>query len=72
MTKALCASCALIGRKGYCAPLRCLCGHKTCHAYASWTPMPAPRIPDPEQPKPKRGLPLAYLAEHDSNTIEET
>jgi hypothetical protein len=30
-----CATCADSGRKGYCAPLRCYCGHETCHAAGS-------------------------------------
>ena len=31
-----CRDCAETGRKGYCAPLRCYCGHQTCHAFASY------------------------------------
>lgn len=29
---ASCEKCAV----GYCAPLRCYCGHTECHAYASY------------------------------------
>lgn len=39
-----CTACAEIGRKGYCAPLRCYCGHDSCHAFASWTPLPVSNI----------------------------
>ena len=28
----------------YCAPLRCYCGHETCHAFASWTPLPVSNV----------------------------
>jgi len=35
-----CTACAEIGRKGYCAPLRCYCGHESCWAFASWEPLP--------------------------------
>ena len=38
-----CAHCASEGRRGYCAPLRCYCGHETCHAAASYY---EPTIPD--------------------------
>ena len=41
---AICATCAADGRKGYCAPLRCYCGHKTCHAFASWAPLAKPNV----------------------------
>jgi hypothetical protein len=34
-----CASCAEIGRAGSCARLRCYCGHSTCWAFASWSPL---------------------------------
>ena len=39
-----CATCTDSGRKGYCAPLRCYCGHETCHAFASWTPLPVSNV----------------------------
>ena len=39
-----CRECAETGRKGYCAPLRCYCGHQTCHAFASWREPVAPDI----------------------------
>lgn len=36
-----CATCTDLDRRGYCAPLRCYCGHDTCHAAASYeTPAP--------------------------------
>jgi len=47
-----CATCADNGRKGYCAPLRCYCGHETCHAFASWEPLAPPA--DATPPKAKR------------------
>lgn len=31
-----CPECTETGRKGYCAPLRCYCGHPSCHAAASY------------------------------------
>lgn len=31
-----CTTCAQTGRRGYCAPAGCYCGHETCHAYPSW------------------------------------
>jgi len=33
-----CATCTTTGRRGYCAPFRCYCGHKSCHAFASFVP----------------------------------
>ena len=41
---AYCATCAETGRRGYCAPAGCYCGHETCHAYASWQPLKTPDI----------------------------
>lgn len=38
MTRATCPTCATVGRRGYCAPSRCYCGHRECHAYATWVP----------------------------------
>ena len=35
-----CSTCATSGRRGYCAPLRCYCGHETCHAFVSWQALP--------------------------------
>ena len=43
-----CDSCTREGRHGYCAPLRCYCGHKDCHAAASYY---EPTIPDPPTPR---------------------
>ena len=31
-----CHECTETGRKGYCAPLRCYCGHTSCHAADSY------------------------------------
>lgn len=46
-----CQTCANAERKGYCAPGRCYCGHPTCHAFASWTELPAlPDAPIPAKP----------------------
>lgn len=54
MTAHLCATCATNGRKGYCAPGRCYCAHKTCHAFASWQPLPDVRNHEPVTAKPAR------------------
>lgn len=35
-----CEACAKAGRRGYCAPRRCYCGHVGCHAFPSWEPLP--------------------------------
>ena len=38
MTTALhCSSCQTSGRNGYCAPLRCYCGHECCPAFPSYS-----------------------------------
>ena len=37
-----CATCTETGRRGTCAPLRCYCGHPTCHAFASFVPRRQP------------------------------
>ena len=47
---ATCTTCT----HGYCAPLRCYCGHPTCTAYPSYIdpttrPTPTPLSPTPEQ-----------------------
>jgi hypothetical protein len=31
-----CDTCTETGRAGYCAPLRCYCGHKACSAFPSY------------------------------------
>ncbi len=31
-----CTDCEQAGWPGYCAPLRCYCGHPACTAHASW------------------------------------
>ena len=36
-----CATCTEAGRRGYCAPLRCYCGHADCYAFASYVPLVA-------------------------------
>jgi hypothetical protein len=33
-----CTACAETGRRGYCAPLRCYCGHEQCPAFVSYVP----------------------------------
>ena len=33
---AYCATCAETGRRGYCAPAGCYCGHDDCYAAASY------------------------------------
>ena len=39
-----CQTCTEEGRKGYCARLRCYCGHEDCHAFQSWHEPVAPDI----------------------------
>lgn len=34
-----CATCVERGEKGYCAPLRCYCGHEACDAFSSYYEM---------------------------------
>lgn len=41
-TDQLCTTCTANGRRGYCARLRCYCGHDTCHAAESYYE-PAPQ-----------------------------
>ena len=41
-----CSRCAAEGRRGYCAPLRCYCGHPTCHAFASYVEVKPPEMDD--------------------------
>ena len=44
-----CPTCVDEGRRGYCAPGRCYCGHPACHAYASYvdTSLPLSTRPVP-------------------------
>lgn len=37
-----CDACAVANRAGYCAPLRCYCGHSSCSAYASYARAASP------------------------------
>jgi hypothetical protein len=39
-----CQTCTDTGRRGSCAPLRCYCGHESCHAFASWQPRTVPNV----------------------------
>lgn len=39
-----CQTCTTQGRRGYCAPLRCYCSHKDCHAAASFYEPTAPDL----------------------------
>jgi hypothetical protein len=49
-----CATCETTGRRGYCAPARCYCGHPDCHAVESWVDLKAIRFADAPLPT-KRG-----------------
>ena len=46
MRPELCAPCGTAGRKGYCAPGRCYCGHTDCPAFASFVDVRALPVPD--------------------------
>ena len=47
-----CLGCVEAGRRGYCAPARCYCGHDTCHAFDSYIDLDS--IPLVDAPTPKR------------------
>ena len=49
-----CQTCTDVERKGYCAPGRCYCAHKTCHAFESWTELPTLADVEPAPRKPAR------------------
>lgn len=51
-----CATCTEVGRKGCCAPLRCYCGHESCHAFASWTPLQPLNVTHIGKSTPARNL----------------
>ena len=36
MTRVYCQTCTDTGRRGYCAPAGCYCGHDACYAAASY------------------------------------
>ena len=62
-----CATCTEVERKGCCAPLRCYCGHDTCHAFASWTPLQPLNVTDIS--KPKKGS--AWAEREESTWIDK-
>lgn len=62
-----CTTCTEVGRKGCCAPLRCYCGHDTCHAFASWTPLQPLNVTDIS--KPKKGS--AWAEREESTWIDK-
>jgi hypothetical protein len=62
-----CATCTTEGRRGSCAPLRCYCGHDTCHAFASWTPLQPLNVTDIS--KPKKGS--AWAERKESTWIDQ-
>ena len=64
-----CATCTTEGRRGYCAPLRCYCGHDTCHAFASWEPRPVLNVTDISKPKGKKGS--AWAEREESTWIDQ-
>ena len=47
-----CQSCTDANRKGYCAPLRCYCGHESCWAFASYVEPAAPDLSVIKQTRP--------------------
>lgn len=51
-----CLECPVVGRKGYCARGRCLCGHESCWAFMSWRPLAAI---DPPLGRCPNGMPYA-------------
>ena len=53
----MCHDCGANGRRGYCAPNVCLCGHETCHAFASFI---------------QRRNPLANVTELPTQTLWKT
>lgn len=40
-TRIYCQTCSDTGRRGYCAPAGCCCGHEACYAFASYVPRKA-------------------------------
>ena len=54
MTLPGCSTCTETGRRGTRAPLRCYCGHETCHAFASWAPLPSLNVAPISKPAPTR------------------
>lgn len=44
MNRVYCQTCTDAGRRGYCAPARCYCGHPECWASASWVDLSTVRI----------------------------
>lgn len=50
-----------------CAPRRCYCGHESCHAFASWTPLQPLNVTDIS--KPKKGS--AWAEREESTWIDK-
>ena len=50
-------------------PLRCYCGHDTCHAFASWKPRPVLNVTDISKPKGKKGS--AWAEREESTWIDQ-
>ena len=48
-------------------PLRCYCGHESCHAFASWTPLQPLNVTDIS--KPKKGS--AWAEREESTWIDQ-
>lgn len=63
----LCPACAFTGRRGYCAPRRCYCGHSTCHAAGWWRPLPSIEAALEALTKPRHSL--EWLAERDGRKL---
>ena len=63
-----CQTCADNGRRGYCAPLRCYCGHETCHAFASWVDL---KSVDVAAPSAKSRAAAAWATREESTWIDQ-
>ena len=46
----MCPACQTAGRRGYCAPNACYCGHDECPAYASFVPRRPRSLPENVHP----------------------
>jgi hypothetical protein len=65
-----CAECATTGRRGYCAPLRCYCGHDTCHAFASYVALAPLNVTPIDKRKNRRG-PSAWDERSEAGWIDK-
>lgn len=51
-----CQTCDTTGRRGYCAPARCYCGHPDCHAHESFIDLAAVPLAEVPAVKPRGRL----------------